>query len=229
MKTCSALCVLLAAIVVGCGEGSSSPQSTTAEGLWIGNTSTLRKITGLVLDDGTYWIFYTGGPGRFSTTEGFIQGTGISRAGSFSSSNGQDFNFAGLGNNNVTVSASFQSKQSFNGLVSYLTEGISFTSSYSDTYEQAPSLDTIAGTYDSGFTISSSGALRGSLSGGCRFEGNVSPRKKGNLYDLTLTHGCAAGTTIATGIGYYNSDTKIFYAAAIADNGSPLMLVNTKQ
>jgi hypothetical protein len=229
MKTCSALCILLAAILAGCGEGSSSPQSTTAEGLWIGNTSTLRKLTGLVLADGTYWIFYTGGPGSFSTTGGFIQGTGISRAGGFSSSNGQDFNFAGLGTNNVTLSASFQARESFNGLVSYPTQGVSFTSTYRDTYEQSPSLDTIAGTYDSGFTISSSGALRGSFSGGCRFEGNVSPRKKGNVYDLTLTHACASGTTIATGIGYYNPDTKIFYAAAIADNGSPLLLVNTRQ
>jgi hypothetical protein len=229
MKICNALCVLLAAIVAACGEGSSTPQSTTAEGLWIGNTSTLRKMTGLVLDDGTFWIFYTGGPGRFSTTEGFIQGTGTSRAGSFSSSNGQDFNFAGLGINNVTVSASFQERQSFNGLVSYPAQGVSFTSEYRDTYEQAPSLDTIAGTYDSGFSINSSGVMRGEFSSGCRFEGNVSPRKKGNVYDLSLTHACAAGTTTATGIGYYNPDTKIFYAAAIAGNGSPLLLVNTRK
>lgn len=229
MKTCSALCVLLAAIVAGCGEGSSSPQSTTAEGLWIGNASSLRKMTGLVLDDGTYWIFYTGGPGRFTTTEGFIQGSGISRAGSFSSANGQDFNFAGLGTSNVTVSASFQPKQSFNGLISYPSQGVSFTSEYSDKYEQGPSLDTIAGTYDSGFTISSSGVMRGEFSSGCRFEGSVAPRKKGNVYDLTLTHACASGTTVASGIGYYNPDTRIFYAAAIATNGSPLLLVNTRQ
>ena len=229
MKTCNVLCVLVAALMVGCGEGSSTPQSTTAEGLWIGNTSTLRKLTGLALDDGTYWIFYTGGPGRFSNTDGFIQGTGISRAGSFSSSNGQDFNFAEPGISNVTVSASFQSRQSLNGLLSYPTQGVSFTSTYDSAYEQSPSLDTIAGTYDAGFTVSSSGLIRGSFSSGCRFEGNFTTRKNGNVYDVVITHGCAAGTATGSGIGYYNSDTKTLYTAAIADRGGPILLVNIKQ
>src|SRR6185312_12270436 len=54
-------------IAVACGRGygnsdfSSMPQSTatSAEGLWTGSTSTGRTVGGLVLDDGSYWVFYT--------------------------------------------------------------------------------------------------------------------------------------------------------------------------
>ncbi|HEY5579966.1 MAG TPA: hypothetical protein VIK56_02210 [Rhodoferax sp.] len=51
----------------------------------------------------------------------FIQGTGTSLNGSFSSSDGIDFNFSGQSINIATLSASYMTKQSFNGSVSYPT------------------------------------------------------------------------------------------------------------
>jgi hypothetical protein len=229
MKIRNVLCIMVAALMAGCGEGSSTPQVTTAEGLWIGTTSTLRKISGLVLDDGTYWIFYSGGPGRFSFTDGFIHGTSTSRAGSFSSSDGRDFNFAQPDVGILTVSASFQAAQSLNGLFSYPAQGVSFTSTYSAAYAQTPSLNAIAGTYDSGLTINPSGVMIGKFSGGCRLEGTLTPRKKGNVFDLVITQACVPGIATASGIGYYNADTKTLYNAALAGSGVPFMLVDVKQ
>ncbi len=52
---------------VACGGGygesdaSSLPQPTaaSAEGRWMGATATGRTVAGLVLEDGSYWLFYS--------------------------------------------------------------------------------------------------------------------------------------------------------------------------
>ena len=72
----------------------------------------MRDITAFVLNDGTYWVFYSGVRFANHETHGFIRGTGTSSGGSFSSSNAKDYNFMGLGKNDATVSASYRAKQS---------------------------------------------------------------------------------------------------------------------
>ena len=37
----------------------SQPTATSAEGRWMGATAIGRTVAGLVLDDGSYWLFYT--------------------------------------------------------------------------------------------------------------------------------------------------------------------------
>jgi hypothetical protein len=65
-------------------------------------------------------------------TAGFVQGTGTSLCGSFSSSDAIDVNFSGQGVSNAVVSASYTSKHSFNGFVSYpnLNAPLTFSSSF---------------------------------------------------------------------------------------------------
>lgn len=71
-------------VSVACGGGyghdfSSLPQSTatSAEGRWTGATLTGRTVAGLVLEDGSYWVFYTvrGNPNILA---GLVHGTGTS-------------------------------------------------------------------------------------------------------------------------------------------------------
>ncbi|MBI4293812.1 MAG: hypothetical protein HY661_20245 [Betaproteobacteria bacterium] len=217
----------------GGNDGGSPPPgpATSAEGLWIGSTSTSRSVTGIVLDDGTYWILYAV-PHFSSLIAGVVQGTGSSLNGSFSSSDGIDFNLEGQGINGATVSASYAVKQSFNGSVTYSNpnEPFTFTSSYNTDYDQTPSASAIAGTYigiasvagsNEAITIviSSQGAVAGTGgTSGCQYLGAALPRAKGNLYDLSVVIGggaCSSGTSAVTGIGYFNSSANRLYVAAL--------------
>ena len=146
IKALAMLGILVLAACGGGGGGNAVPAPaagpvSSAEGLWIGSTSTSRTVTGFVLDNGTYWILYSV-PHVSALIGGFVQGTGSSLNGSFSSSDGIDFNVEGNGINTTTVSASYFSKQSFNGSVTYptLNQTFTFSSSYNSDYDQPPSV-----------------------------------------------------------------------------------------
>ena len=228
---------LMALAACGGGAGSSgnapSPSAATAqnaEGLWIGSTNTSATVTGFVLDNGTYWILYSV-PHVSALMAGFLQGTATSLNGSFSSTDGIDFNVAGQGINNTTVSAGYMVKQSFNGVATYpsLNRADTFTTSYNADYDQVPSRSAIAGTYTgiasvvgsnelTTIAISSAGVVAGTGTGGCTFLGTAVPRSKGNLYDLSVVFGggaCANGTSLVTGIGYVDSSANRLYVAAL--------------
>lgn len=232
MKTFATLSTSLAVVllVVGCGGGGgdSAPAatSTSAQGLWVGTTTTSRTITGLVFSDGSYYVLYSPA-GNPTAIAGVVQGTGSSSAGAFSSSNARDFNLEGLGVLPATVSASYSSKQSFNGTIAYSAGTTTFTSAYDASYEITPSLASVAGTYTgqvalsvgvqaATVTVSSSGAISGG-GNGCSISGAASPRTDGNAYNLSITFGaspCFFANQTFTGIGYFNSSTKRLYAAA---------------
>ncbi len=226
----------LAACGGGGGNGGAAPApapgpaATSAEGMWIGSTSTSRSVTGIVLDNGTYWILYSV-PHVSALIAGAVQGTGTSLNGSFSSSGGIDFNLEGQGINNITVSASYVATQSFNGSVTYpnLNQAFTFTSSYSAEYDLTPSASAIAGTYTgiasvagsnelTTIVVSSPGVVVGTGTSGCRFLGTAMPRTTGNLYDLSVVFDggvCSNGTSAVTGIGYFDSGAKRLYVAAL--------------
>jgi hypothetical protein len=221
----------------GNGGAAPAPPVPSAEGLWIGSTSTSRTVTGIVLDNDTYWILYSF-PSVGSVIAGVVQGTGISLNGSFSSSDGVDFNPVEQGINNATLSASYMAKQSFNGSVTNpnLNQTFTFTSSYNTDYDQTPSVSAIAGTFVgpasvkggdelTTIIISSPGILVGTgieiatRTVGCRFVGTVVPRAKGNLYDLSVdisgVGACASGPGTVKGIGYFDASAKRLYLAAL--------------
>jgi hypothetical protein len=238
MNRLLAASILLAGAAAGCGGsgsdgGNDAPTATTAEGLWNGTTNSGRTTVGLVLDDGEYWVIYTL-VGNNAVIAGAVQGDGESRNGSFTSSNGRDFNFEGVGVNDLTVDASYVMKQSFSGSLKYKTSGTQFTfaGTYDAAYELTPSLSSVAGSYTGSAltsggvefattTISSSGSITGSSASGCSFSGSISPRAHGNVYNLTITFAggvCANGSSTVTGVGYFDAGTKQIIAAGL--NGS---------
>lgn len=95
--------------LTACGGGGSggtaSVPAASAEGLWNGDSSTSRSVTAIVLGNGSYWLLYSV-PRVSAVVAGFIQGSSSSLNGSFSSSDGVDFNLEGQGINNATVAAS---------------------------------------------------------------------------------------------------------------------------
>ena len=221
----------------GGDSGTAAVSDATAQGLWNGSgsastsTSTSRSVTGIVLDDGTYWLLFSD-PNVSGLIVGFIQGTGTSLNGSFSSSDAIDFNVSAQGINSAAVSASYLTKQSFNGSVSYpsLNAPLTFTSSYNADYEQTPNLTIVAGDYLGiasvanlnevvTFIISTQGVVAGTgATSGCQYGGLVKPRTTGNVYDVSLLIGgtaCATGTNTVTGIGYFDAGPKRLYLAAL--------------
>jgi hypothetical protein len=227
----SVLAVVIAALS-GCGGGGgdSPPASatSTAEGLYTGTTTTGRNVTGLVLDDGTYYVLYSQ-ISNANVIAGVVQGTGTSNAGTFSSGNARDFNLEGLGVLSASVSANYVAKQSLNGAVAYSAGGTtSFTSNYDATYEAAPSLAALAGSFSgqvassagtesATVAVSSAGVISGSGASGCAVSGSVSPRARGNAFNVSLTFGgtpCLFANQTLSGVAYFNSAAKRLYAAA---------------
>lgn len=225
---------ILALTACGGGGGESGTVAVpvaNAQGLWNGSTNTARSVTGIVLDDGTYWLLYSI-PNVSALVAGFIQGSGTSLNGSFTSSDAIDVDLAGHRINSATISASYTAKQSFNGSVNYVSPNapLTFTSSYNPDYEQTPNLTAVAGNYVGiasvangneavTFIISAQGVLAGTgATSGCTYGGLVAPSSKGNFYDVSLVisgGSCATGTSAVTGIGYFDAGPKRLYLAAL--------------
>lgn len=219
---------------VACGSGYSEsnassllqPTATSAEGRWTGTTPTGRTVAGLVLEDGSYWLFYTARDNP-DVLAGLVQGTGTSHSGSFGSSNTRDFNVEGAGIRAATMRGGYGPNQSFHGMISYLTgDTESFTSMYDANSGSAPNLTLVAGTY-AGFradhhtvtvTVDSAGTLSGHSSDGCTVAGTLSPHPKGNVFQISMTFGggaCRQGTETLTGVALYEAATNRLYSAAL--------------
>ncbi|MFC3107210.1 hypothetical protein ACFOFO_04390 [Undibacterium arcticum] len=249
----SLIAVLLMTAGLGaCGGGgsvsfnTSPPPAGPSEGLWQGSTSSARTITTFVLDNGVFWILYSGsGPNPGTGIAGLIQGSGTSINGSFSSADAKDVNLEGQGIGAATVSASYVAKTSFNGTIFYpnLNQTVSFASNYNIAYEQAPSVATLAGSYTgiastAGATdaaivrIDASGNLNGIGTSGCQFAGTASPHARGNLYDLSITFkggACSNGSNTLTGIAYYDAAARRLYNVALnSERSSGFIYVGLK-
>jgi hypothetical protein len=214
----------------GYGESDVSslpqPTATSAEGRWTGKTPTGRTVAGLVVHDGSYWLFYTARDNP-NILAGLVQGSGTSHSGSFGSSNTRDFNLEGAGIHAATMSGSYVTNKSFGGTITYFIGEIgSFTSTYDKDSESAPNLNRVAGTYVGlradhhmvTVTVDAAGTLSGHSTDGCTVVGTLSPRAKGNVFHLSVTFGggaCRDATETLTGVALYNAATNRLYSAAL--------------
>ncbi len=219
---------------VACGGGYSEsdvsslpqPMALSAEGRWTGTILTGRTVAGLVLEDNSYWLFYSA-KNNPNILAGLVQGTGTSHSGSFGSSNTRDFNVEGAGIRAATMRGAYTPKKSFGGTIAYVTGDIeSFTSTYDGDSESAPNLTQLAGNY-SGLrannhqvtvTVDSLGTLSGHASDGCTVAGTLSPLTQGNVFHTSLTFddgSCRQGTETLTGVALYDAATQRLYIAAL--------------
>jgi hypothetical protein len=213
----------IAAILAGCGGGGSNSSTSTpstnvttsAEGVYQGTVSNGTAHNTLVLENGQYYTMYGTSTSGVFYVSGFIQGTGTSNNGSFSSTDLKDFYFNGTVVSG-SLSASYSPNVSFNGSITEGTSTMTFTgaplqnSSYS--YKTAANLANVVGSWNMtglrgeaiALSIASSGTFTGS-SGGCSFTGTIQPRASGkNVFDVSLTFGaapCALPGQSASGVG----------------------------
>jgi hypothetical protein len=204
---------LLASCGGGGGGDGGSPAATRAEGVYEGSTSTGNQFQALVLEDDQFWALYGTSSGGTLFVSGFIQGQGVSNAGTFTSSSVKDFGFA------PPVSGTLTGTYSSAGTLSGTLSSSSGSSTFSGTaipagrfdYNAPASLSSIAGAWTltpldgstASLTIAPSGTLSG-VSRGCSFAGLMSPRNSGkNVFNFSLTFGpspCLLPGQSATGI-----------------------------
>ncbi|UVT17047.1 MAG: hypothetical protein H8K04_05705 [Nitrospira sp.] len=217
------------------------PTAPSAEGRWTGATPTSRTVRGLVLDDGSYWVFYAAKDNP-TVLAGLVQGTGTSHSGSFGSSNTRDFNLEGAGIRAATMSGTYGMKENFRGTIAYFNgDTESFTTTYDADSESATNLNLVAGNYGGlradnhtvTVTVDSAGTFSGHSTDGCAFAGTLSPRAKGNVFHTSVTFGggaCSHGTDTVTGVAFYDAPTHRLYSAALNNaRTTSFILIGTKR
>lgn len=219
---------------VACGGGYSGsdasslprPAATSAQGRWTGMTPTNRTVAGLILDDGSYWLFYTT-RNHPNILAGLVQGTGTSHSGSFGSSNTRDFNLEGAGIRAATISGTYVPNKNFQGTIAYATGDTErFTSTSDANAATVSSLSQVAGTYTGvrtgnhsvTVTVDAAGRLSGHSTDGCTVAGTLSPPAKSTVFRTSVTlegATCQAETETLTGVAFYDAATNRLYSAAL--------------
>ena len=234
LKPLAAVLISLALSACGGGGGDSAPAPSptppppadTAEGFWSGTSSSGFSILGAVLDNGEYWFMYHAN----GLLYGVVQGSGTSRNGSFTSTNGLDFLLGG-GVTPVAVSASYRARASLQGVVTPQAGGapVTFTSAYDPSYEVPATQAAVQGVWRGrlaggetySINVGANGALTGAGSSGCTFSGSIAPRPGGTaVYGVSVTFNggvCLLGTQTIDGIGAVGNTTQgpVLYAAAL--------------
>ena len=202
----------------------------TAEGLWTGTTNTARTVTGLVLDNGTFYFLYSP-PNQPLRIGGVVQGTGTSSNGAFTSNDARDFSVEGAGTLPATVAGNYVARQTLGGNITYIptSNTVAFNTTFDSTYDITPTLVVVAGVYagqlgnsqgveTAALTISpTTGAISGSSNSGCTFSGTVAPRASGNVYDASIVFGpapCFFANQTLSGIAYYKASVRALYVTA---------------
>jgi hypothetical protein len=85
--------------------------------------------------------------GNSSIVAGLVQGNGNSQNGSFTSSNGKDFNLEGLGILDSSVKGTYEMKQTLIGTITHQSGQATFANNYDPDYELTPDLNQLAGTF----------------------------------------------------------------------------------
>jgi hypothetical protein len=194
------------------GSGTSS----TAEGIYIGTTSSGFVLNALVLETGEFFWLY----GTSATLKGLLQGTGISGPTRFSSNNGLDFNVALEQRIPAAISAEYVQRQAMNGSITEAGQTSTFAMSYQPSYDLPANLAALEGSYAGtsvtpaglaalNFFIGANGTIGGTSTVGtdtpCTFQGTAAPRPTGkNVLNLVLQFnvgGCSFGTSTFNAVG----------------------------
>lgn len=208
----SHLVLALALLVSACGGGGGGGNPVTqqsAEGIWVGSTTSSSGSTtpaiGLILDTGEYFF------GTGTDYSGVSFGTASVSGATISSSNMKDYypSLSSLVNGSFTGTVSTGSSLSVN--VSEVYSGTTYTGTGSFTfdtrYNEPSSLTTVAGTYVSpnvfstsyNYTVDANGVLTGA-SAKCTFNGQLTVRNSAkNIYNLSLTTANVTGQTCPVG------------------------------
>lgn len=201
----------------GGGGGDSKTPIGPAEGAYEGTTNFGGNFQTLILENGEIWILYgVLSQGTFFI-DGFIQGSGTSNNGAYSTSNARDF-FDGEWED-VNINATYRPGVRIDGTLSNsfasgTFSGVSVPSSAYN-YNRPALVSEISGNWSlndvenivTTMVITSNGNVSGS-SQGCAFTGKMTPRPSGkNVFNFSVSFGgapCSLPGQTASGIAITN-------------------------
>lgn len=247
-KTALVLASILA--IHGCGGGGSDSDGSdaelpksgpTAEGVYGGTLTggAADSFQLVVLENDEYWALYGDTLPSVFLVSGFIQGTGKSNNGSFTSSNPKDFGVIPAVSGTLTATYDATAKtisgEVKNSLGAVGFQGGPIPNSLYD-YKSPADLSKITGIWmmtdlsGEGLTldIAANGAFTGTTTTGCSMSGSFVPRPSGkNVFNVSLTFGsapCGLPGQTATGIGieYPLTSGRTQLIAAVKDSARDL-------
>lgn len=169
-----------------------------AAGMYAGAFNPNSQLNTLVLDDDSYYGFYSFDATVPIAATGMLYGSGKSNSGTFTSSSLFDYNPNGT---HFTLSAAYRAQASFNGnLVTSGGNSLPFTSNVIDPaiydYNKPAALADVAGSWNmrqtataaQAITILADGSFTGS-STGCAISGQLTPRGNKNVFNALVNYG----------------------------------------
>lgn len=222
-------------------RGALSSQSN-AEGLWEGSTQDGRTLIGLITDEGESYMLYSAR--NSGALAGIAYGYLRNTSNGFESIYARDFNLEGYGILDLDVSGVINSESSgISGTLDYDGSLNAFSLAYNNLYESTPNIQGVAGTYNgisfisagsesAQVTIDTNGLFTGVGSSGCQVQGVISPRVRGNFYDMTVTFrnsSCLYTNQLFSGVLIYDGVDKIYSAAPSPDLTDGVLFIGTKQ
>jgi hypothetical protein len=251
MRKMSLASILAALVLSACGGGGGgnddgraannavAPQGDfDAQGMYIGTDSNNDQVSGVVLDNGTYYFVHVN---QATNALGVVQGTASASNGAFSSADADDFIVTSSQAVHGTIAATYVPQSNLNGtFASAINGNVSFSTAYSAVYDQTPSIAAIAGSYTGAgatfrgnepvtFVIGTDGAVRGSGPSGCSFSGSVKIHGTKNVYDTAIVFGdqCPNRGQTFTGVVSVNGDALIA-AATHPDRSEAFVVAATR-
>lgn len=231
------------ALTAACGGGSGgntasppTPPPTPVpliKGFWtgsLGNTATQA----IILANGDTWVVFmeTGVVTRFARMQTTANGN------SFSSSGTQYLLQSGVAETG-TATGSFTEKKEMSGTMTAASGSSNFAVTYDSRYDTVASLSDAAGTWTGSYTgngsltmiITSTGALSGTSTTGCSYNGSLQPRAADPaVFDVNLTETCPVGAAKQlAGIATVNAaKTALSVAVTTADKAQGALFSGRK-
>lgn len=204
--------MLLGACGGGGGGGSGGNNNTpppvvaaSAEGVYNGQLTggNSKEFTSLVLENDEIWTIFGTTTNNVFIVSGFLQGSGTSNNGSFTSSDAKDFGVAPAISSPVTATYNSVTK-TITGVVVEGAATVTFSGAQSTSspyqYSTPAQLSTISGLWSAttlahealDIQVSANGMFAAASALGCGFSGTILPRASGkNVFDVSLTFGGA--------------------------------------
>lgn len=220
--------------------GDETPTVNEAQGIYRGMTDAGRELVALVLDNGDLFFLYDSEGVSELALGGVVLGNADAITGDFVANDATDINFDEDGSESASVTATYVVGQYLTGDIDDTSSGsVGFTSSYDDDYENTPDVTAVAESYlgyYEGFSASDNeselviisfdenGTFTGSseVSSDCSFDGTITPRATGNLFDLSVSFSdtdCVYDGKTLDGIAYHDQENyRLFIAAPTEDN-----------
>jgi hypothetical protein len=207
LRAALAIATLTATTLAACGGGDDQPSPSneaSPEGVY-GGTHVVAGMAGsearmLLLEDGQMWTLYGSSGADGFRLQGFLHAKGTYKSGTYTAAD--LINYGAMMPSVQSLSATYDtSRWTWTGRYGDTTlSGVELPSGLLD-YHKPARLADVAGAWtlesynNAGapaeglsLTVSTAGAISGSMSGGCPFSGQLTPRASGkNLFDATLT------------------------------------------